>query len=107
VSKYKNYYVGDGAGLQGFYAHISMSGFKNPLKIKKAFREMEDDSYNAGRDDKAHNRGTISLKVFARDFDEFCLPPAMLEAIIKANYAVYLDGYHGREFKSRTVCEEI
>lgn len=98
---------GNGTQYQGFYAHIGLSGFKNPQEIKKACGEMDEDSYTVGREDKAHNLEIMPFIEFARGFAEFRIPPAMLEGLIKANYAAYLDGYHGKEFKSRTICEEI
>lgn len=92
---------------EDYTAYICMSGFKNQAEVKKAFREMEEESYDDGRSFKAAGQKAVSYAVFAQLYNEFRLPAAMLETIIMANYAVYLDGYNGNEFVSRTVFEEI
>lgn len=93
------------AQYKNFYAHIDLSDYKNPQKIKQACREMDEESYIAGRGDIEHDLEIIPFAEFAWGFSEFRIPPATLEALIKANYAAYLDGYYGKEFKNRTICE--
>lgn len=107
MSKHKKNRGGNSTQYQGFYAHIALSGFKNPQEIKKACAEMDFDSYTVGHEDKARDLEIMPFAEFARGFSEFRIPPAMLAGLIKANYTAYLDGYHGKEFKQRTICEEI
>lgn len=86
-------------------AHINMSLFSGSKEAAYAFYGMETDSYRMGNEDKAHGRKIKPLLEFANDFNELLLPLPLKSSIIRANYAVYMDGYNGREFQSRTICK--
>ncbi|WP_306568881.1 hypothetical protein [Faecalispora jeddahensis] len=88
-----------------YTAHINMSLFGESKEAASAFYGMETDSYRMGNEDKEHGRKVKLLSEFASDFNELLLPLPLKSSIIRANYAVYVDGYNGTEFQSRTICK--
>lgn len=87
--------------------YISMSNSRNPKATAAALHGMETDSYDMGKWDKEHGHDTMPLSDFTRGFDELNVPQPIKAGIVRANYAVYMDGYNGKAFKSRTICEEV
>ncbi len=85
---------------------IGFSGLgKQGQDLKELFGSMEKDEYDLGREAREAGYAPTAFSQLAKDYEEMELPAEIKSDLLQTYYAAYLDGFNGKPFKRRVICE--
>ena len=95
-----------GAG-GGYVARFNFSGLDIPNELISDLHSEGTLYYNRGKEDRANGAAALTLAGFTKELipHEPGLPEAFDTAITQAQYAQYMDGYIGAEYRERVIFE--
>lgn len=88
------------------FVMIALSGFGNRGQgLEELFDRMEKLEYDLGREAREAGLAPSTLSQLSKEYEELDVPVEIKGDLIQTYYAAYLDGFNGKPFKRRVICE--